>query len=282
MLPRIDTEPSPHPMAFHRGGEKSFRPPSLAALWHDAQAAARRTAPTRFDPFEIDPLPVAARRYLKHAIAPGTPLARAVRLRMHGEIRIGRWIPFRAEQVLLADRGMLWCARARRGPFLIRGYDAALGGRGAMRWSLFGLLPVLRADGPDITRSAYGRFHSELIWMPSRLLPSSGALWTFDDAANTEHTEVDVSCHGVASRLHLRFWEDGGLREIWLNRWGDPGGDDFAERPFSSRIEEERKFPVEGGAYTLPTRVRAGWGRLGEDFEDGEFFRAEIDEAVMC
>ena len=229
-------------------------------------------------------------------MAPGTPLARAVRLRMHGEIRLERWIPFRAEQVLLADRGMVWRASARRGLLRILGYDAALGGRGAMRWSLFGLLPVLRADGPNVTRSAYGRFHSELIWMPSRLLPRSGALWTFDDqqaamhgAENdaarrtaAHHAMVDVRGHGVSSRLHLRLWEDGGLREVWLDRWGNPEGEPFAERPFSSRIEEERKFHVDGGAYVLPSRVRAGWGRLDEDFEVGEFFRAEIDEVEVC
>jgi len=41
-------------------------------------------------PFRIPPanLPSAARLYLEHSIAPGTPLASAVRLRIRGEIKL--------------------------------------------------------------------------------------------------------------------------------------------------------------------------------------------------
>ncbi len=39
-------------------------------------------------------LPEAAHRYLENAIAPETRPASAVRLRMHGEIRLKRWCPF--------------------------------------------------------------------------------------------------------------------------------------------------------------------------------------------
>ena len=49
-------------------------------------------------------LPEAARRYLEHAIAPGTPLATVVRLRMRGKIKLKRWLPFRAEEVIYWDR----------------------------------------------------------------------------------------------------------------------------------------------------------------------------------
>ncbi len=37
-------------------------------------------------------------RYLAHAIAEGTPLAPAVRLRMTGRIRVRSWLPFTADQ----------------------------------------------------------------------------------------------------------------------------------------------------------------------------------------
>src|SRR3569832_1929075 len=68
--------------------------PSLDELW--------RTAPAPyalFDVARIAHLPLGARRYLTHAIVPGTPLANAVRLRMHGEIKLRGWYPFTAEQV---------------------------------------------------------------------------------------------------------------------------------------------------------------------------------------
>src|SRR3569833_3060545 len=82
--------------------------PSLDELW--------RTAPAPhalFDVARIAHLPLGARRYLTHAIVPGTPLANAVRLRMHGEIKLRGWYPFAAEQVIRWDRGMIWRSTAR-------------------------------------------------------------------------------------------------------------------------------------------------------------------------
>jgi len=43
--------------------------------------------------------------YLSHTMAGDTAPAAAVRLRMHGEIRLKRWTPFRAEEVIHRDRG---------------------------------------------------------------------------------------------------------------------------------------------------------------------------------
>ena len=42
-----------------------------------------------FNPDSLTHLPEAARRYLNHAIAAGAKLASAVRLWMHGEIKLG-------------------------------------------------------------------------------------------------------------------------------------------------------------------------------------------------
>jgi hypothetical protein len=63
----------------------------LEALWESTSRMDRSLAPER-----IASLPEAARRYLQHAIAPGTTRATVVRLRVHGEIKLGRWWPFRA------------------------------------------------------------------------------------------------------------------------------------------------------------------------------------------
>ena len=43
-----------------------------------------------FDPAAIVSLPEPARRWLGHAIAPGTPLWSSVELTMHGQIKLGR------------------------------------------------------------------------------------------------------------------------------------------------------------------------------------------------
>jgi hypothetical protein len=74
----------------------------LEALWESTTRIDRSLSPAR-----LASLPEAARCYVEHA---GTALATAVRLRMHGEIKRGRWWPFRAEEVIHRNRGMVWQA----------------------------------------------------------------------------------------------------------------------------------------------------------------------------
>jgi len=60
--------------------------------------------------FQVSDLPPQAKRYVTHAIDPGTPLPSAVRLKMHGEIKLGQGRPFRAEQVISRDGQFVWAA----------------------------------------------------------------------------------------------------------------------------------------------------------------------------
>ncbi|MBM3737700.1 MAG: hypothetical protein FJW39_18120, partial [Acidobacteria bacterium] len=101
-------------------------------------------------------------------------IAQAVRLRMHGDIKLGRWYPFQAEQVITRDGQFVWAATVSMFGIPIRGYDRILNGQGSMRWMLADVIPVMVSSGPDVTRSALGRLHGEqACWLP----PSSGRLW---------------------------------------------------------------------------------------------------------
>src|SRR3569832_148668 len=111
--------------------------PSLEELWRKAPAPL-----ALYDDARIAHQPLGAGRYLTHAIVPGTPLANAARLRMHGEIKLRGWYPFTAEQVIRWDRGMIWRATVEVYGLAIRGGDSFLDGEGAMRWRLFGLVPI--------------------------------------------------------------------------------------------------------------------------------------------
>jgi hypothetical protein len=77
----------------------------LEELWKRAPRAARR-----FNAQNVEHLPEVARSYLAHAIESGAPLASAVRLRMHGRIRLKRWRKFKAVQVITRDGAMVWRA----------------------------------------------------------------------------------------------------------------------------------------------------------------------------
>ena len=106
---------------------------SLNELWESVPPSSAVLGPG-----STSALPEAANIYLGHAIASGTPLASAVRLRMHGEIRLKGWLPFEAEQVISVQRGMIWKATVRMYGLPIRGSDSLLDGAGAVIDELLG------------------------------------------------------------------------------------------------------------------------------------------------
>jgi hypothetical protein len=246
---------------------------SLDALWESA-------TPTElvFNSDKLDRLPASAKRYLEHAIAPGTKLASAVRLKMHGEIKLKQWIPFTAEQVICWEHGLIWSATAWMNGFLpIVGSDRIIDGIGAMQWKLLGLFPVMTASGTDLTRSGIGRLQSESVWLPS-VFCGDGVSWT-----STESSDLDSNLHssfvvqGEKAEGDFTIDRTGRLKTAKLPRWGNPDGAEFRYVDFGGIFEEEGTFC----GYTIPTRLRIGWYFGSDRFEsEGEFFRATIDDAI--
>lgn len=236
-------------------------------LWSlaSAGAAARR-------PDDLSHLPEAAQRYLRHAIAPGTGLATAVRLRMHGEIKLRQWLPFEAEEVIHAERGMIWSATVGTGLGQFRGADRVVDGQGSMSWRVLRILPVIRGSGPDISRAGAGRLAAELIWLPSTLL-MPGVFWS---GFHPSRVQASLNVQGHATSLNLSVGERGELSSFSLPRWGNPEGGPFRHVEFGGFSEAESTF----GGYTIPTRLRAGW-YFGTDrfYREGEFFRVTITSA---
>ena len=246
---------------------------SLDALWESA-------TPTElvFNSDKLSHLPAAAKRYLEHAIEPGTKIASAVRLKMHGEIKLKKWIPFTAEQVICWEHGLIWSAMAWMNGFLpIVGSDCIIDGIGGMQWKLLGLFPVMTASGTDLTRSAIGRLQAESVWLPS-VFYGDDVSWT-----STELSDLDSNLHssfvvqGDRAELDFTIDRSGRLKTTKLPRWGNPEGAEFHYVDFGGILEEEGTF----GGYTIPTRLRAGWYFGSKRFEsEGEFFRATIDDAI--
>jgi len=242
---------------------------TLDELWNDVPDPTEAFAPER-----LEGLPGSARRYLQHAIAPGTPLASAVRLKIEGHIKLGeRWFPFEAEQVIRWDRGLIWKARTRMGPLFVSGSDRFIDGEGAMRWKLLGIVPIMTADGPDVSRSAAGRLEAEAIWLPSVLLRHDDVAWT-EEADGSPLARIRVE--GDEREIRYTIDDAGRLEALRMPRWGNPDGGPFHEAPFGGLMEQERSW----GGYTIPSQVRIGW-HFGTDRSErgGEFFRATITEA---
>ena len=215
-------------------------------------------------------LPEPARRWLTHAVAPGTPLWGSVVLTMRGQIRLGSWRSFTARQVLAPPRGFIWAATARLYGLPVTGFDRYSSGSGQMNWRLGGLVPVMTATGPDVTRSAAGRLAGEMALVPTAF---RAAGWR--PGSDGDRTVVTWHIDDQEESAELQVGADGRLLDVVMQRWGNPNGAPFGRYPFGVAIEEDRTW----SGVTIGSVLRAGWW-WGTDREaEGEFFRAEITGA---
>lgn len=220
-----------------------------------------------FEPASIQALPAPVRRYLCHAIEPGAPLIRSARLQMRGHIKVGHWLPFRATEVLAPRHGFEWRARAA---LLISGSDRYRSGSGAMQWKLAGLIPVMAAEGPDVSRSAAGRAGGEATWLPTAVLPGPGVTW-FADSDRQIRVRFDIDDTPI--EVHYEVDPTGAVRSAWLSRWGDPDNTGiWGWYRFGGDITEHRTFH----GIKIPSRGRFGWHHGTDRWAEGEFFRYEI------
>ncbi|MGB3560210.1 MAG: DUF6544 family protein [Geitlerinemataceae cyanobacterium] len=243
---------------------------SIEDLW---KATPTRDRP--FNPESLATLPAVTRRYLERAITPSKPLASAVRLWMHGSIKLGeKWHSFRGEEVICWNRGMIWRATTWMQGLPIWGADRVVDGVGEMQWKILGLFPVMTGSGDDITRSAVGRMQGEVVWLPSVLCDPDNIAWTTVDEARVQ---ANFTTLGQSASLTLTVGEQGTVEQAKLSRWGNPTGGAYHDVDFGVLVQESGIF--EG--YTIPTHLRAGWFFGSDRFEsEGEFFRCTIDQAI--
>lgn len=246
--------------------------PTRSAAWRRLTAASRPAAGV-FDPTHVDDLPAPAQRLLRHTLRPGVPLASTVELEMTGELRLNRWLPFRARQVLVADTGFVWAPRVGRLPMVVTGADTHIDGRGSLAFRLWGLVPVARESGPDTDRSTAGRLAAETaVWLPQALTPAMGATWT---AIDDTHATVSVAAGDHTIDVTVTVDPDGRLRAVALQRWGAPGDASPGFYPFGGDAEAEATFD----GVTIPSGGRVGWWWGTDRQDDGVFFRYRITHA---
>lgn len=218
----------------------------------------------RFREEMVSGLPEPARRYLLHAIAPGTPLAGAVRLRTDFAMRLTEEadepVDLAGYEVLAPPRGFVWRARARMGPLPACVRDSYAAGAGRVSVYALGLVPLVQSGGPDVSRSARGRLAIEVIWLPSALLPGEGVAW---EEVSADKARVTLTIDGEAIPLTLTVGSDGGLREVTMRRYGDVGVDSWRPIPYGVEVEAEATFD----GYTIPTRLRGGWWYGSERYD---------------
>ncbi|PMB06822.1 hypothetical protein CEN45_07670 [Fischerella thermalis CCMEE 5198] len=219
-------------------------------------------------------LPSPVQRYFLHAIAPGTPLASSVTLEMSGSFRLGEdkpWVPMQAKQRISLLKGFVWQATVGRGLSQFVGADYYIKGTGRMRFSLWGLVPLVNAHTHDIARSSLGRLAGEFVWLPSALLPQQGVIW---QAIDERTVQANFVIDDEPVTLTLIVDADGKLLKLSLPRWGDTTEDGSWDYiPFGVEFQAEQQF----GGFTIPSQMNAGWWFGTERYL--EFFRATIAKA---
>jgi hypothetical protein len=243
----------------------------VARDWTALDAATGPSA--AFEVASVAGLPEPVRRWLRHAIAEGTPLARSVQLDMRGEIRIGRWAPFTAVQRMSVTDGFVWAATARPLGLPVVGFDRWTRETGAMRWRLFDAVPLISATGEDITRSAAGRHAGELLLhLPTAALSREVDWHGLDSDRAVAVVRVGGDSHGVT----LRVGPDGALTELVMQRWGPLRRGSFGWQSFGATLSGE--FQV--GGLTIPRRVTAGWHYGTDGWPAGQFIRWSVDQVT--
>jgi len=216
--------------------------------------------------------PEAARRWFAHAIGPVAPAARGVLLRMTGHIKVGRWLPFRAVQVIAPPHGFVWVARAGWGPLSFTGFDSYGKGEGRMRWLLGGRVPLVTGAGPDVTRSAADRVALDAVWLPQSF---TDVQW---DNGGPEGSAQAVRAVGDEQALvELRTGDDGRLTSVRMQRWSGPDKKPWGRYPCGGIVDAEATFD----GITIPSRVRVGYWIDTVDWAKGEFFRCHVTDAVF-
>lgn len=226
----------------------------------------------RFGGSELDGLPEPVRRYLGGAIAPDTPLARSARIEMSGHLRVGRWLPFRATEILAPHRGFVWAARAG---WVVSGSDHYADGKGELDWTLAGMVRLVHAEGADVSRSAAERAAAEAVWLPTALLPRFGVTWGASDRHNIH---ASYSIHGRTIELRYGLDDDATVRTLAFDRWGDPDGSgEWGLHPFGGEFSSQATF----GGVTIPSAGRLGWHFGTDRWPAGEFFRFRITKVTL-
>jgi hypothetical protein len=220
--------------------------------------------------------PEPVRRWLARSTVDGAVTgADAVgRFTTTGTIRVGRWRRYVADWYLAPPTSFEWAARTRLAGVPVAGSDRFRDGTGAMRWQLFGRLPLIDATGPDVSRSAAGRLASEMFFVPAAARAAVES-WR---AVSADQAVAKLTVGEWPQEVRITVGPDGVLRRVELQRWGKPSGRQFALHTFVAEFDDGE---IEADGVRIPRGGRAGWWRCPDGCARDPFFTFEITRAMF-
>ncbi len=173
----------------------------------------------RYDPHELEPLPIPVQRYFEAVLKPGQPMIVGLQMTHRGEFNLSdsdpKWLPFQSDQVnRMHPIGFDWDARIAIAPGLnCLVHDAYVAGEGILNATLCGLIPLVNIQGtPDVAQGELQRFLAESAWYPTALLPSQGVSW---NAIDDHRARACLTDGETTAEIEFRFGEDHLIQEFY-------------------------------------------------------------------
>lgn len=168
------------------------------------------------------------------------------------------------------EPGFVWDAVLRHHPLWWR--TAKLGylhGRGSGHIKLFGAITLQEFEGPETDSSMLFRFLSELVWLPTGLLPTRTLRWTHGDD-NTARALIADGDVRVEAIFHINAI--GQVERIVTESKYRDTKSGFEPTTFTMHCSNYSE--VEG--VMIPMEVRFVWNMPQGDFEYGLFSIEDI------
>ena len=224
---------------------------------------------------DLTALPPPVRRYVETVLREGQPPIERVRIEQSGTFRTGGaaapWRPFRATQhVTTRPPGFVWDATIQMLPWVpVRVADAYHDGRGSLRATLGGVLPVMEGEpGPALDEGELLRYLAEAPLYPTALLPDAGVEWApiDDTAARATLTHGDTT-----AALTFHFNAQNEVERVEGERGYTHDDGTVEPRPW---VGYWRRYRERGGM-RVPTEGEVAW----KDPDDGEvsYWRGRMD-----
>lgn len=202
-------------------------------------------------------LPPIVQRYLERAIPATDPVPTHMRVRQVGEMWQkpgGRALRFSAvEEFAVEEVAFSWQARFPILPLVsLRVVDSYAGGDGFLAARLFGLLPVMRQQGAEVSRGEAMRYLAELPWVPHAIRSNRQLGWR---QVADRSVEVSTSVRDAPAAVRLDFDQSGDILGTFAAARPHPEGKTSVPRPWVGEFSDYTHI----GAVRLPTRGEVRW-----------------------
>jgi hypothetical protein len=219
-------------------------------------------------------LPAPVQKYLRYAGAVGRPRPYNMRLTFEGEMR-GKdidWFPLNSLQYNFFDSPTrLFFIRGKMYGLQVPGYHNYQNGKDRMDIKLFGLIPVIHQEGPELDRTETVTYFSDLCLFAPAALTDKRISWTSIDS----HSVRAIFKYGANKISATLIFNDRGQLINFISDDRSPIDEKKPVR-FSTPVKDYKTFD----GRNIPTSGEAIWHYPDQDFVYGRFSLKSIEYNV--